>query len=159
MCVCLVAQLCLTLCNPIDCSPPGSSVHGNSPGKNTGMGGHSLLQGIFSTQRSNPGLLHCRWILYHLSHWESPLYHNQFSSVQPLSHVRLFVTPWTAACQVSLSITNSLSLLKFMCIKSVIPSNHLILYCPLSTCLQSFPALGSFLRSQFFASGGQSIEI
>ena len=43
----------------------------NSPGKNTGMGSHSLFQGFFWTQRSNPGLLHCRWILYHLNHLRS----------------------------------------------------------------------------------------
>ena len=73
VCVCvLVAQLCLTLCNPIDCSPPGSSIHGDSPVKNTEVGFHALLQGIFPTQGSNPGLLHCRWILYHLSHQGSP---------------------------------------------------------------------------------------
>ena len=53
------------------------------------------------------------------------------SSVQPLSHVWLFVTPWTAACQASLSITNSRSLLKFISIELVMPSNHLILCCPL----------------------------
>ena len=52
-------------------------------------------------------------------------------SVQSLSHVQLFVTPWTAAHQASLSITNSQSLLKLMSIESVMPSNHLILYCPL----------------------------
>ena len=52
---------------------------------------------------------------------------NSISSVQSLSHVQLFVTPWTAACRASLSITNSLSLLKLMSIKSVNPSNHLIL--------------------------------
>ena len=44
----------------------------NSPGKNTGVGSHSLLQGIFPTQESNPGLLHCRQILYQLSHHGSP---------------------------------------------------------------------------------------
>ena len=55
----------------------------------------------------------------------------QFSSVQSLSRVRLFATPWTAACQASLSITNSRSLLKHMSIEPVIPSNHLILCCPL----------------------------
>ena len=66
--LCLVAQLCPTLCNPADCSLPGSSVHGDSPGKNTGVGCHDLLQGIFPTQGSNPSLLHSRWILYHLSH-------------------------------------------------------------------------------------------
>ena len=64
----LVAQSCLTLCDPTDCSPLGSSVHGDSPGKNTGVGCHALFHGIFPTQGSNPGLLYCRWILYHLSH-------------------------------------------------------------------------------------------
>ena len=54
-----------------------------------------------------------------------------FSSVQSLSHVQLFETPWNAAHQASLSITNSWSLLKLMSIKSVMPSNHLILCCPL----------------------------
>ena len=49
-------------------SLPGSSVHGDSPGKNTGVGCHALLQGIFPTQGLNPGLQHCRWILYCLSH-------------------------------------------------------------------------------------------
>jgi len=58
--------LCLTLCDPMDCSPPGSSVHEDSPGKNTGVGCHALLQGIFSTQGANPSLPHCRQILYHL---------------------------------------------------------------------------------------------
>ena len=57
--LCLVAQLCPTLCDPRDCSPPGSSVHGDSPGKNTGVGCCALLQGIFPTQGSNGGLLHC----------------------------------------------------------------------------------------------------
>ena len=55
----------------MDCSPPGSSVHGDSPGKNTGVDSHALLQGIFPTQGLNPGLLHCRWILYCLSHQNS----------------------------------------------------------------------------------------
>ena len=64
----LVTQLCPTLCKPMDCSPPGSSVHGNSPGKNTGVGFHALLQGIFPTQGSNSSLSHCRWILCHLNH-------------------------------------------------------------------------------------------
>ena len=51
---CLVAQSCLTLCNPMDCSLPGSSVHEYSPGKNTGMGCHALLQGIFPTPGIEP---------------------------------------------------------------------------------------------------------
>ena len=71
--LCLVAQLCLIFCNPMDCSMPGSSAHGDSPGKNTGVGCHSLLQGIFSTQGSNPDLTHCKQILYLLSHQGSPL--------------------------------------------------------------------------------------
>ena len=50
----------------MDCSLPGSSVHGDSPGKTTGQDCHAFLQGIFLTQGSNPGLLHCGWILYHL---------------------------------------------------------------------------------------------
>ena len=70
--LCLVSQSCRTLCYPMDCSPSGSSVHGDSIGKNTGVGCHALLQGIFPTQGSNPGLLYCRWILYHLRHQGSP---------------------------------------------------------------------------------------
>ena len=66
--LCLVAQLCPVLCNPMDCSHPNSSGHGDFPGKNIGMGCHTLLQGIFPTQRSNPGLPHCRQILYCMSH-------------------------------------------------------------------------------------------
>ena len=74
-----------------------------------------------------------------------------FSSVQSLSPILLFATPRTAARQASLSITNSRSLLKLMSIESMMPSNHLILYRPLSSCLQSFPASGSFSMSQFFS--------
>ena len=66
------AQSCLILSIPKDCSPPGSSVHGDSPGKNPGVGCHALLQGIFPTQGLNLGLAHYRWILYHLSHQRSP---------------------------------------------------------------------------------------
>ena len=69
--LCLVTQSCPTLCNPMDCSLPGSSVHGGSPGKNTGVDCHALLQGIFPTQGSNPDLLHCRQILYRLSHQQT----------------------------------------------------------------------------------------
>ena len=55
--LCGVVQLCPTLCDPMDCSPPGSSVHGDSPGKNTGVGYHALLRGIFLAQETNWGLL------------------------------------------------------------------------------------------------------
>ena len=79
------------------------------------------------------------------------------SSVQVLSRVWLFATPWTAACQASLSITNSQSLLKLMCVESVMPSKISSSVVPFSSCLQSFPASGSFQMSQLFASGGQSI--
>ena len=81
------------------------------------------------------------------------------SSVQSLSRVQLFVTPWTSAYQASLSITNSQRLLKFMSIESVMPSNHLLLCHPFSSCLQSFPASESFPRNQFFSSGDQSIGV
>ena len=70
--LCLVTPSCPTLCGSMDCSPPGSSVHRNSPGKNNGVGCHALLQGIFPTQGLNPGLPHCRQILYHLIHQGSP---------------------------------------------------------------------------------------
>jgi len=79
--------------------------------------------------------------------------------VQSLSHVWLFVTPWTAAHQASLSITNSQSLLKLMSIESVMPSNHFSSsVVPFSSCLQSFPSSGSFPMSWLFPSGGQSIR-
>ena len=67
---CAVAQSCPTLCNRMDCSPPGSSVHGILQAKNTGVGSHALLQGIFPTQAPNPGLPHCR-----PSHQGSPTLH------------------------------------------------------------------------------------
>ena len=68
----------------------------------------------------------------------------QFNSVQSFSRVRLFATPWTAACQASLSITNSQSLLKLMSIESVMPSNHLILCHPLLLLLSIFPSIRVF---------------
>ena len=83
----------------------------------------------------------------------------QFSSVQSLSRVWLFATPWTAGHQAYLSITNSQSLLKLMPIEWVMPSNHFIPVVPFSSHLQSFPASVSFQMHQFFASGGQSTGI
>ena len=80
--------------------------------------------------------------VYFLAYLSFKLYFVWISSVQLLSHVQLFVTLWTAACQASLSITNSRSLLKLMSIELVMPSNHLILCHPLF--LPSFPASGSF---------------
>ena len=87
--------------------------------------------------------------------WATNTHISQFSS---LSHVQLFPTPWTAASQASLSITNSWRLLKFMSIELVMPSNHLILCHPLL--LPSiFPSRRVFSNEQFFASGGQRIGI
>ena len=83
----------------------------------------------------------------------------QFSSVQLLSCVQLFATPWTAARQASLTITNSQSLLKLMSIELVMPSTISSSVVPYSSCLQSFPASGSFPMSQLFASGGQSTGV
>ena len=84
---------------------------------------------------------------------------HQFSSVQLLSCVQLFATPWIAARQASLSITNSRSSLRLMCIELVMPSSHLILCRPLLLLPQSLPASGSFPVSQLFARGGQSIGV
>ena len=84
------------------------------------------------------------------------------ASVQFSSVAQLCLTlrpPWTAAHQASLYITNSRSLLKIMSIALVMPSNHLILCRPLSSCLQPFPASGSFPMNQFFVSGSQSIGV
>ena len=147
--LCLVAQSCPTLWDPMNWSPPGSSVRGESPGKNIGVGCHVFLQGssqsrdgtqvshiagrffllskpprkpkntrvgslsilqrIFPTQESNWGLLHGRWILYQLSYQGSPI--NCIGVLSWilkkcwfLSHVWLFVSPWTIARQAPLSM-------------------------------------------------------
>ena len=90
---------------------------------------------------------HCEKIEMSCSNWYITLYLVTpvcFSSVQLLSHVRLFATPWTAACQAFLSITSSWSLLKLMSIESVMPSNHLILCCPLLLLPSIFPSIRVF---------------
>ena len=74
----------------------------------------------------------------------------QFSSIQTLSHVQLFATPWTAAHQASLSITNSWSPPKFMSVESVMPSNHLILCCPLLLLPSIFPSIRVFSNESVF---------
>ena len=68
----MVAELWSTLCDPMDCSLPGSSVHGDYPGKNTGVGCYFLLREIFPTQELNLNPLHLRQILYRLSYQGSP---------------------------------------------------------------------------------------
>ena len=82
---------------------------------------------------------------------------DSFSSVQLLICVRLFVTPWTAARQASLSITNFQSLFKLMSIELVMPSNYHILCCPLLLLPSIFPSIRVSSKNQFFAWGGQSI--
>ena len=74
----------------------------------------------------------------------------QFSSVQSLSRVRLFATPWTAACQASLSIANSQSLLKLMSVEWVMPSSYLILWCPLLCLPLIFPSIRVFSNESVF---------
>ena len=83
----------------------------------------------------------------------------KFSSVQLLSCVQFFVTPWTAECPASLSITNSWSLLKLRSIQLVMPSNHLILCDPLLLLPSVFPSKRVFSMSQFSASGSQSTGV
>ena len=83
----------------------------------------------------------------------------QLSSVQLLSHVRLFVTLWTAACQASLSITNSQSLLKLMSIELVMPSNHLILCHFLLLPPSIIPSIRVFQMNQFFVSSSHSFGV
>ena len=84
---------------------------------------------------------------------------NLFRSVQLPSHVWLFATPWTAAHQASLSVTNSRSLLKLMSIESLMPSNHLIPCRPLLLLPSIFAPSGFYPMSKFFTSGGQSIGV
>ena len=128
----------------MDCNPPGSSVHGDSPGKNTGVGCHALFQGIFPTQESHWGLLPCRKIPYQLSYQGSLCWFVQFSSVQSLSRIRLFAIPWITARQAYLSITNSRSLLKLMSIELAMPSSHLILCHPLLLLPTMLPSIRVF---------------
>ena len=165
----LVAQSCSALCDPMDCSPPGSSVLGIFQARILEWVAIPLSRG--SSWPRSPALqadslpfelpgkpLHIvadcifqKWSYRYMSHptcydvgypsierWNLfsrplkpfifliPVLINRISSVQLLSYVRLFATPWTTALQTSLSITNSWSLLKLMFIMSVMPSNHLI---------------------------------
>ena len=124
---CSVTQLCLPLCNPMDCS----TREGNG----------------------NPLQYSCLENPVDRGAWWAAVY-GVAQSWTRLKQLSLYA--WTAAHQASLSITNSRSLLKLMSIASVMPSNHLILYHPLSSCPQSLPASRSFPISQLFTSHGQS---
>ena len=79
----------------MNCSPPSSSVHGDSSGQNTGVGCHSLLQRIFPAQGSNSGLLHCRQILYHLSYKESQIFKKPYIK---LSYLIFILLPGEVIC-------------------------------------------------------------
>ena len=212
-----VAELCLPLCDPMNCSTPGLRVHHQLP-ELTQTHAHrvsdaiqsfhplsspsppafnlSQHQGLFQWVSSlhqvakvlklqhqsfqwifRNDFFRINWfdllavqgtlksIFQHHSSKASILRHSAFklshphiSSVQLLSRVQLFATPWTAACQASLSITNSWNLLKLMSIESVSHSTISFSVVRFSSHLQSFPASKSFPVSQFFASGDQSIE-
>ena len=151
------------LCNPIDCGPPGSC-----PGKNSGVGIYSLLQGIFpprdQTQVScivgrffSPSPEPSRNVHSpHLVSQRNWLRGLQFSSVLSLSRVQLFENLWTAAARphcpspIPGACSNSCPE-SWWCHPAILSS-----VIPFSSCLQSFPASGSFPMNQFFASGGQS---
>ena len=124
----LVALLCPNLCNSKGCNPPGSSLHRYSSGQNTEVDCHVLLQGVFPNQGLNPGLLHCRWILYHLNHQGSPrilewvAYPFSKGSSQPRDWTQVsiiaggFFTSWaTREAQEYWSTNNSLLLLYHTC--------------------------------------------
>ena len=145
----------------------------NFPGKNTGVGCHFLLQGSSLTQGSKPGLLS-------LLHWKvdslplAPPGNPQTGMnqtlkkvqmvkcilcivvVRLLSHVQLLATPWTTACQASLSFTNFLSLLKLMSIESVTVYNHLILCHPFLLLPSIFPSIRVFFNKLAIPMGGRS---
>ena len=100
-CAMLSRSVMSNSCDPMDCSLPGSSVHGDSPGKNTWVGCHDLLQGIFPTQGLNPGLSHCRWIVYHLSHQGN----------QSIHHTNLISALLQSLCLCCSSLSGCLSLI------------------------------------------------
>ena len=108
----------------------------------------------FSTSLTSFGV-----VTVYFSHCSRYAILSKFTSVQSLSGVWLFATPWIAAHQASLSITNSRSLRKLISIMSVMPFSHLILCRPFSSCPQSLPASGSIPMSQLFTWGGQSIGV
>ena len=91
--LCLVTQSCPTLCDPMDCNPPGSSVCGDIPAKNTDMGCHALIQGIFPTQGSNPSLLHWADSLLSEPPGETISYSPQFTTLHsPIKATKLLST-------------------------------------------------------------------
>ena len=140
----LVAQSCLTLCNPMDCSPPGFSVHGILQAR--------ILEWVaipFSREssrlrdRTQVSCIAGRFFTIWATSEAHVLSCSSFA-VQLLSCVWLFATPWIAACQASLSFTISWSFRKLMSIESVMPSNHLILCFRLLLLPSIFPSIRVF---------------
>ena len=144
-CVYVRNQLCLTLCDPMDYSLPGSSVHGIFPAR--------ILEWVafFFIYILSKFSLMSYWVIEQMAYILS-------SSCLVTKSCLTLCNPWTAAHQASLSFTISWSLLKFMSIQSVMPFNHFIFCHPLLLLPSIFPGIGSFPVSWLFASGGQSIR-
>ena len=106
---------------------------------------YSVYELLLNSPTSCPSL--------HLSHFQTEISCACFFFCSVVSHVRLFVTPWTAPCQASLSFPISWCLLKLMSIESVMPSNHLVVCCPILL----LPSISPIIRVFSDASGGQSI--
>ena len=130
--VCLVTPSRPTLCNPINCSPSGSSIHGDSPGKNTGVGCPALLQGILSTQRSNQSLPHCRQILYCLSQQGSPRIQKWVA--YPFSRGSSWPRNWTW----------------FSCIADSLPAEHLSLSLHISISIYLYTLISIHVVKTFY---------
>ena len=157
---CVCAQSCLTLWDTRYGSPPGSSVHGDTLGKNIGVVCHALLQGILPTQGSNPSLLQ-------LLHWHANFPPLSYLGSPFLRQLLLFsYSIMSNSLQLhglqnsrhpcpspSLGVCSNSCPLHWWCHSTILSS-----VVPFSSCLQSFPASGSFPKSQLFASGVRSIE-
>ena len=152
-------QSCLTLCDPMNHSPLGSSVHGILQSRiRSGLPCPSPEDlpnpGITPSSLSSPAL--AGGFFTTCTAWEA-WSDQECVIVWSLSRVSFFATPWTAACQASLSFSISQILLKLMSTESVMPSNCLILCRPLLLLPSIFPSIRVFPMSWFFVSGGQTI--
>ena len=150
---CVHAQSCLTLCNPMDCSPPDSTVHGTFPGKDTGVSCLFLLQEVFMTQRLNPCLLHWQVGSLLLCHLGSPVLFSRSVVADSLwPHGQQHARPPCPSPTPGVH-PNSRPLNRW-CHLTI--SSSFVLF---SSCLQSFSTSGSFPMSQLFTSGGQNIGV
>ena len=133
-----VASVMSDCLRPRDYSPPGFSVHGIL---------QAILEWVAMPSSRGSSQSRDRTTSFMSPGFAGGFLTTQFSSVQSFSHVRLSVTPWTAAHEASLSFTNSQSLFKLMSIKSVMPSNHLILCRPLLLLPSNFPSISLLQQS------------